>query len=534
MYKRFIPFITSLMGILMIVLVILLIVKNSKPGLKFELLGDEITNIDINDEYKDLGATASLKGENLNDYIKTDLSMVDTSKLGEFEVTYTLEYKDYHEKLIRYVRVNDTVAPELKLKGDNPYIIEIGKIDDDYTYEDEGAIATDNLDEKINSKIQIIDNVDPTRIGAYTVDIYVSDESGNTAHTTRNVYVVKDKKNIDYKSLLKENEITYMKYTDTGFYLKGYSSNDKFDNKIYLCSNNCTAYKLTNIGGYNFEGEIDITKLKNGTYTLKLDGQNAMTYLKETFRLWRGRIKDKMLTFTYAGDGSITISIADFKYEYDIVIDPGHGGDDDGAYNDIINEKELNLIQSEYEKKRYEAHGLKVLMLRNDFSYGTVMGSEEVKTISRKGLAVGYYSSVSRVSYSNHHNSNDVKTLSGWEILVPAGATTKEMKLVNEIGSSWVKTYQTAEDHVRIYARNYIDGEMFDKSARQMYYFNDYYAVIRIPYDCFNTLNFIFEGSYLSNDEDFNYYYENDNWKNFSEQKIKAVVEYLGKEYIAP
>ncbi len=324
--NKFIPLLTFIVGILLIVLVIGLMIVN-KPKLTFELKGDEITNIELNEKYVDAGVVADLHGTDLSSYVETDLSKVDTSKYGEFEVKYTLKYKDYEEELIRYVRVNDNIAPELELIGDNPYIIEIDAVDDDYYYEDEGAIATDNIDEKINGKIQIIENVDPKREGAYTVDIYVADESGNTAHVTRNVYVVKDKNNIDYKSLLKDNEITYMEYTDDGFYVKGYVKNDKFDNKIYLCKDKvCTDYKVKNTGGNNFEGYIDITNLKNGTYTITLDDKRAITYIPEQFRLCRGRIGDKMLTFKYDLKKQVSITISDFKYEYDIVIDPGHQG----------------------------------------------------------------------------------------------------------------------------------------------------------------------------------------------------------------
>ena len=520
-------------GLLLIIFVVSLII-NKKPQLKFALKGDEITNIELNDDYIDDGFVANLDGTDLSNYVKVDLSKVKTSEIGEFEVKYTLDYEDYHEEVTRYVRVNDTIAPKLTLIGDNPVIIEIDEVDDDYVYEDAGAIATDNIDEKINSKIQILENVNPKRKGAYAVDIFVADESGNSDHITRYVYVVEDKDNIDYKSLLKDNEITYMKYTDTGFYLKGYCSSDKFDNKISFCQDKkCVDYDLKNIGGYNFEGNIDITKLKNGTYTLKIDNKNAVSYITDQFKLWRGKIGDKLLSFNYKNN-NLSITISDFAYEYDIVIDPGHGGDDIGAFNDITSEKEFNLIQSLYEKKRYEEHGLKVLLLRNDDSYGTVMCDEDISAISRKGIALGYYSSVARLSYSNHHNANEVETLSGWEIIVPAKATTKELELVNTIASSWEKTYKIQESHLRLYTRNFNEGEMFDKSDKQMYYFTDYYAVIRIPHDCFNTNNFIFEGSYLTNDDDFEYYYTDNNWQNFSEQKIKAVVEYLGKEYIKP
>ena len=67
-----------------------------------------------------------------------------------------------------------------------------------------------------------------------------------------------------------------------------------------------------------------------------------------------------------------------------------------------------------------------------------------------------------------------------------------------------------------------------------MYYFTDYYAVLRVPYQLFNVNNVLFEGSYLSNSKDFDWYYTNNNWKKLSEDKIKTYVEALGIEYIEP
>ena len=92
------------------------------------------------------------------------------------------------------------------------------------------------------------------------------------------------------------------------------------------------------------------------------------------------------------------MNVSDFEYLYDVVIDPGHGGSDSGAVNGSYVERNINLELSLYEKSRFEAHGLKVLLLRdNNQDYGTVMGDESWDKVERKAFALGYYGSVSRI-----------------------------------------------------------------------------------------------------------------------------------------
>lgn len=514
-----------LIAVMFILLIVYLLIVTLNKEVEFALVGDEIIKVDMGTKYEELGVEAKYKGEDLKDLVKVS-GEVDTTQMAEYEIKYHLDYKDETYELTRYVRVGDNMAPTITLKGTTPVLIEVGE-----KYEDEGVEVSDNLDDKIANKVQIIGNVDTEKEGVYLIDYTVSDESGNTSSTTRVVYVVKDKDNIGNLKLVKNNEITYMKYTQNGIYLKGLFKGNIKD--INLCKRGkCTSFSLKKNGNYYYDTNIDLTSLKNGTYTLRADNkENITTSLKEHERLYQGKIGDKFVQFNYDNE-KIIIKVSDFAYEYDIVIDPGHGGEDTGAFNDYINEKELNLEQSLYEKKRYEEHGLKVLLLRDDLSYGKVMGNENYQALTRKAIAMGYYGSKARVTYSNHHNSNEVTYLEGWEILVPGGATTKDLKMVNKVKEAWQKDYPTEEKHIRVYARNYNEGAMLSKENKEMYYFTDYYALLRIPHDLFNFNNFIFEGCYLSNEEDYKYYYEEGNWQKLSEDKIKAVVEYLGKEYI--
>lgn len=51
---------------------------------------------------------------------------------------------------------------------------------------------------------------------------------------------------------------------------------------------------------------------------------------------------------------------------YDLIIDPGHGGDDPGAAYAGYTEAEETLVLSEYLKQRFEDHGLKVKLTREE------------------------------------------------------------------------------------------------------------------------------------------------------------------------
>lgn len=81
----------------------LLVEYTEKPADKFVLNGDDTIYVLLNDKYEELGA--SLK-DGCDNQLKADIKisgMVDTSKIGEYEVTYELEgYKKLTRKVIVY------------------------------------------------------------------------------------------------------------------------------------------------------------------------------------------------------------------------------------------------------------------------------------------------------------------------------------------------------------------------------------------------------------------------------------------------
>ena len=198
-------------------------------------------------------------------------------------------------------------------------------------------------------------------------------------------------------------------------------------------------------------------------------------------------------------------------------------------YNSFINEKNLNLTQSLYEKKRYEEHGLKVLMTRTNDSYGLQMGDESLSNLRRRAFAIGYYGVVSKIVYSNHHNSISDPNYSGYELILTNQGNKNNYSVEYSIANEWGKIYKLLDNHTRIYGRNYNTDVILSKENGQVYSIKNYYAVQRIPYELFNIYTVTYEGCYLSNNKDYEWYFQN--WKKLSEIKIKKYVESLGIKY---
>ena len=94
-----------------------------------------------------------------------------------------------------------------------------------------------------------------------------------------------------------------------------------------------------------------------------------------------------------------------------------------------------------------------------------------------------------------------------------------------------MKFYNITDDKIRMYSKEYSTSQVFDKTNGQVYDKENYYSVIRIPYELYNVKNLIYEPMYLSNADDFNWYYANNNWIKVSEIKIEEYVKYMGGVY---
>lgn len=496
-----------------------------------ELNGSNFVELGLKSEFNDDGF------KNKSDVIVS--GSVDVSKAGKYIIKYSLNDSP---SVYRFVNVLDKNTPTIALKGNNNVSIYVGD-----KYNDEGYKVEDDSGEDLNGKVEIQNNVDVKKVGKYTVKYIVKDSSGNMSTVERNVEVKnrpvpkktvitkvisvekgnEQKTNIDL--LKNDNNIINMKFITNGFYVEGYVKTSQSKYNFSLCSSKCYDFKMSSKKNNYYFGDINLANIPNGTYNMKINSVDVVNNLANYERIARAKIGNKLVTFKY-NKTSQSVTISDFNYEYDVLIDAGHGGSDPGASNSFVKEKDLNLMQSLYEKQRYEQHGLKVKMIRTDDSYGLMLGDSSEPNVRRRAYSIGYYGVTSRVLYSNHHNSINNDYYSGYEVILPASATKSEYQTVLNITNEWNNIYPLGENHTRIYSRNYDTGSILNKAGGAVYAVRNWYAIIRIPYELYNVNVPLYEGCYLNNIDDYNWY--KDNWKKLSEVKIKKYVESLGKNYI--
>ena len=75
------------------------VMKVISREVNIRLIGDEIIYLNVGEEYKELGAVATLDGKDLSEDIKID-SNVDTSTKGEYKVKYKIENKEIERQVI--------------------------------------------------------------------------------------------------------------------------------------------------------------------------------------------------------------------------------------------------------------------------------------------------------------------------------------------------------------------------------------------------------------------------------------------------
>ncbi len=148
------------------------------------LIGDSEVNVPYKTEYTEQGVTIA-------DNVDTDLSVVitgsvDTTKLGSYIVEYNISDTSGNnaESVSRTVNVVDIVAPTVTLIGSENVTIEVGS-----TYEEQGALITDDVDQDLTATIS--GSVENVVVGTYSVTYIAQDSSGNQSDTiTRTVNVV--------------------------------------------------------------------------------------------------------------------------------------------------------------------------------------------------------------------------------------------------------------------------------------------------------------------------------------------------------
>lgn len=511
--------------------------------LDFQLIGPSTLYVDINSEYVEYGVKVTKGGSDISSAASSDSSSVDMHNFGTYKVKYEVSVDGVKEYIYRTVIVIDKTSPIIKLKGEETVYLMQGE-----RYQESGYEVVDNYDTNLEERVTVSGEVNTNKEGEYELKYRVVDHSGNEGIVTRKVIVQKPKITLEnvggnrhtvnvYNASMYQNTVTKNMWIDTGIYYEGYVQDASSTYRILLKNKDTSLeyfYDMTLSSSNYYKGEMDLTGVPNGRYSVYIIGKKKSLLankMDDLSRLLRAKIGNKLISISYNSDGTFEIIIEDFKYAYDIVIDPGHGGDDVGATNWAIAEKEMNLKQSLYEKCRYESMGYKVYLTRDDDSYGFMLGSTRLDNLQRRALVIGYYGAVSKVTYSNHHNASLDTGDHGFEILVSNQMNAENLKVERSLYNKYKKYYKINDDSIRVYSRDYETGERYDKLSGNVYSYMDYYAVIRIPQNLFHVKTIIFEPMYISNYSDFQWYWEQNKWIEVSEIKIEEYVRYLGGIY---
>lgn len=165
------------------------------------LIGDSTINIDVNEDYEELGATCS---DDIDSTCKViiDDSDIDTSTIGTYIVYYTVV--DSNENVIdsisRTIIVEDSSSPIITLNGEDTIFLDISD-----TYIDIGATCTDNYDASCGVTIDDSE-VDMTTVGTYVVTYFAMDTSLNETSLERTV-IVED--HSDRRLIIPSDDIIY-------------------------------------------------------------------------------------------------------------------------------------------------------------------------------------------------------------------------------------------------------------------------------------------------------------------------------------
>lgn len=185
----------------------LLLVQNLNKNIEFELIGKENIEIEVGEKYLEEGSIAKCNNKDISNKIELK-SNVDENKVGQYLVQYKIKSNFLHEEktLYRNVYIKDSTSPEIEVKGNKEYSIEVGE---KFTVPECKAI--DNYDGDITSKVEIESNVDTSKPGTYTVNYRVEDSNGNEA--TKQIQVtVKKKKNPYIIVSIANQTLTYYEY----------------------------------------------------------------------------------------------------------------------------------------------------------------------------------------------------------------------------------------------------------------------------------------------------------------------------------
>lgn len=206
---------------------------------------------------------------------------------------------------------------------------------------------------------------------------------------------------IEFDIILKDNYFTISEYINKGVFLE----NLPIDNYLILLktinNNDVKYYNLVNETNYQELEYYTITKnFKNNRIVINYDNYKDYKYMYL-------EVKEEKLP----------------ENIYDIVIDPGHGGNDPGATNGKYKESILNLEYALMVKDALTDLGLKVKLTRET--------NETIKTYGHSSRTAITYETKAKLMLSLHLNSGTTYNGEGGvEIYIASGDETSFAKYI--------------------------------------------------------------------------------------------------------
>lgn len=172
----------KLLLILLVLLFILTACGEVDPDqIRFEL-NPGVDTVEINSTFEDAGVRASYFG--LPIQVEIIENTVDMSAIGQYQITYQIDYRGIIKTLTRVVFVVDETAPIGTL---NPGIdtVVVGN-----TWRDASVSTSDNSNEVVS--ITVTGFVNTNFVGSYMITYTLEDTSGNQSIYYRWVYVIEN------------------------------------------------------------------------------------------------------------------------------------------------------------------------------------------------------------------------------------------------------------------------------------------------------------------------------------------------------
>lgn len=131
-----------------------------------------------------------------------------------------------------------------------------------------------------------------------------------------------------------------------------------------------------------------------------------------------------------------------------VIIDPGHGGADEGCAREGIKEKDINLSVAKLVQEKLEAQGFQVLMVRDDDSYI----AKEDRVIYANGSTADIYVSI-------HQNASEDVSVSGMEVWYEEDGSRDNKRLAQLINQQTIQSTGATERELRGDADFHVTGE---------------------------------------------------------------------------